>query len=157
MKKVLHSGLCRLDNMNSTIEIEKDFLKLKMVLYSNGIMNVIFKENLLIELNDIKDVVSWVGEIANGRKFINLMEGADNTDLDTEVRSFAASSEENKYTIADAMVISNQAQRIVTNFYLKVNKPYKPTKIFTDRDKAIDWLLSEKEKFETENINSGRN
>lgn len=134
-----------MDNFN--VEIEQSFSNITMRLYDNGIMNVVFGDNCYIDLRDISEVMNWVDEIAEGRMFINLMEGAYNTDLAPEVREFGASSSENKYTIADAMVITSDAHKIVTNFYLKFNKPVKPTKIFTDRNKAIEWLLEEKRKF----------
>jgi hypothetical protein len=130
------------------IETYKDFPKVKMILYTNGIMNVIFKDNLLIEMSDIDVVLEWVTSLGSERKYINLMEGASNTDIDSEVREFAASSTNNKHTIADAMVISSAAHRILTNFYLRFNKPSKPTKIFTERSKAITWLLQQKNNFE---------
>ncbi|WP_258540770.1 DUF7793 family protein [Parvicella tangerina] len=118
-----------------------------MRLYDNEVMNVIFHDNCYIDIRDIEEVMIWMKDVANGRMFVNLMEGGYNTDLAPEVREFSASSEENKYTIADAIVISSQAHDIVSNFYVKFNKPVKPTKIFTDRSKAIEWLLEEQRKF----------
>lgn len=129
------------------VEIEKAFKNITMRLYDNGIMNVIFADNGYIDLKDITEVMSWMEEVARGRMFVNLMEGAYNTDLAPEVREFSASSHQNKYTIADAMIISSDAHKLVSNFYIKFNKPVKPTKIFTDRNKAIEWLLEEQRKF----------
>lgn len=132
---------------NFSVEIEQQFSKITMRLYDNGIMNVIFGDNCYIDLHDLTEVMEWMKEVGHGRMFVNLMEGAYNTDLAPEVREFGASSNQNKYTIADAMVISSDAHKIVTNFYLVFNKPVKPTKIFTDRNKAIEWLLEEKRKY----------
>lgn len=129
------------------VEIEKAFKNITMRLYDNGIMNVIFADNGYIDLRDITEVMNWMEGVAHGRMFVNLMEGAYNTDLAPEVREFSASSNQNKYTIADAMIISSDAHKLVSNFYIKFNKPVKPTKIFTDRNKAIEWLLEEQRKF----------
>jgi hypothetical protein len=123
------------------IVIQKDFENITMMLYKNGIMNVIFKDNRLITIKDIEEVNHWVGSLGN-RQYLNLMEGGYNTDIDSIVREFSASDKENKYTIADAMVISTSAHKLITDFYVKVNRPYKPTRVFTDRNEAIDWLLS---------------
>ena len=122
-----------------------------MVLYTNGVMNIIFKDNLLIEMKDVSEVLDWVASLGPDKKYLNLMEGANSTDFDTEVREFAASSDNNEYTIADAMVISSYAHKLLANFYMRFNKPYKPTRIFTERTKAIDWLLSMKEKERSNN------
>lgn len=131
--------------MDLVVEIEQDFDKIKMILYTNGVMNVIFKQNSTVELRDAEEAINWTAEVAGDRKFVNLMEAESNTEVDAEARALSASNQQNKYTIADAIVISSQAHRILTNFYLKFNKPTKPTKIFNNRDKALQWLLQQKE------------
>jgi hypothetical protein len=32
------------------------------------------------------------------------------------------------------------AQKILANFYIKINKPERPTKFFNNKDEAINWL-----------------
>jgi hypothetical protein len=32
------------------------------------------------------------------------------------------------------------AQRILANFYIKINKPERPTKFFNDKDEAVNWI-----------------
>jgi len=125
----------------SNVEVEKNFDNIKMVLYENGIMNVIFKENTLITMKDVAEVMLWVASLGD-RKYLNLMEGAYNTDIDTLVREFSASDKENKFTIADAIVISSAAHKMITDFYVNKNKPVKPTRVFTEREEAVNWLLT---------------
>jgi hypothetical protein len=125
----------------SSIEVEKNFDNIKMVLYDNGIMNIIFKENTLITMEDVSEVMLWVASLGE-RKYLNLMEGAYNTDIDSLVREFSASDKENKFTIADAIVITSPAHKMITDFYVNKNKPVKPTRVFTDREEAVNWLLT---------------
>lgn len=131
--------------MNMEVEISQDFEKIRMTLYTNGIMNVIFKKDSIIELGDVEEVVNWVGSLGPEKKYVNLMEAEPNSEVDAEARAFAASSSQNEYTIADGMVMTSQAHKILSNFYLKFNKPVKPTKVFNKREKAIQWLLKQKE------------
>lgn len=131
--------------MNMEVEISKDFEKINMTLYTNGIMNVLFKKDCIVELQDVQEVVEWVGSIGSGKKYLNLMEAESNSEVDAEARAFAASNNQNQYTIADGMVMTSQAHRILSNFYMKFNKPVKPTKVFNSRTKAIQWLLKQKE------------
>jgi hypothetical protein len=42
--------------------------------------------------------------------------------------------------IAKALLIENLGHRLVGNFYMRVIKPAMKTKIFTDREKALEWL-----------------
>ncbi|MES2567571.1 MAG: hypothetical protein V4565_11930 [Bacteroidota bacterium] len=46
----------------------------------------------------------------------------------------------NPYSLADAFVLSSMSQRILANFYIKINKPERPTKFFTDTYTALIWL-----------------
>lgn len=46
----------------------------------------------------------------------------------------------NPYSKADAFVIKSLAQKILANFYLRINKPERPTKFFNKKEEALDWL-----------------
>ena len=131
--------------MKLEIEISQEFEKIRMILYKNGIMNVVFKKDCFIILEDLTEVLAWVDSLGKDRKYLNLMEAENNSQIDAEVRSFSASKEENKHTIADGFVMTSQAHKLISNFYMKFNKPAKPSKTFTERNKAIQWLLEQKE------------
>ena len=83
-----------------------------------------------------------IGILSEGREALILMISGSTTHFLPESRDFSASSEGQRFTIADAIVVSNLGQRILVNFYLKFNKPTKPSKAFTTEVQAIDWLLS---------------
>jgi len=46
-----------------------------------------------------------------------------------------------KYKIADAFIIHTLSQKIIANFYLKIQKPVVPTKFFSNSMDAEKWLL----------------
>ena len=120
---------------------EKEFTAFSMYLREDGIMNTVFEDNILITIEDIVEALSWV-ESLGGKKYLNLFEGGYNTDFDPFVREYASSSEENNYTIADAIITSTLSLNMVAKFYVQYNKPHMPTKVFKSRDEAIQWLLS---------------
>ncbi len=41
---------------------------------------------------------------------------------------------------AIAMLINSPGSRIIGNFFLGINKPSVPTKLFNEKNKAIEWL-----------------
>ena len=129
--------------MIETIKIvkEKRFKAFSMYLREDGIMNTIFEDNLLITMEDASSALNWVESLGD-KKYLNLFEGGYNTDFDAFVREYASSAEENKYTIADAIVTSTLSLNMVAKFYIQFNKPHMPTKVFKSRDEAIQWLLS---------------
>lgn len=78
-----------------------------------------------------------------GGKFYNIFEFHSFSDVEPEIRDWAADSEGNHYTHTDAIVIGSLAQKIMTDFYLRFNRPVKPTRIFYSVDKAVDWTLGQ--------------
>ena len=129
--------------MIETVKIikEKRFKAFSMYLREDGIMNTVFEDNLLITMEDASSALNWVESLGD-EKYLNLFEGGYNTDFDAFVREYASSAEENKYTIADAIVTSTLSLNMVAKFYIQFNKPHMPTKVFKSRDAAIQWLLS---------------
>jgi len=124
-------------------EIKKDFKKVSFHLTSDGIMNVVLKNGTsLFTLDDLAETMEWIESLGD-RKYLNLYEGNFSI-ADALVREKTASEEENKYTIADAFVIKNVSDKIISDFYMQYNKPCKPTAIFEDRNKAVEWLLKQK-------------
>lgn len=56
-----------------------------------------------------------------------------------EARDFMA-EEGNQLVLASAMVVTSPMLKMMANFYIMVNKPKNPTQLFTDREKALQWL-----------------
>lgn len=56
-----------------------------------------------------------------------------------EARDYMA-NEGNQLVLASAMVVTSPMLKMMANFYIMVNKPQNPTKVFTDRENAVTWL-----------------
>jgi hypothetical protein len=52
-------------------------------------------------------------------------------------REFSASKDGLRFSIAEALVVQNLAQKIVVSFFKKINKPAKPSKAFNTEEEAI--------------------
>ncbi|MBK9259276.1 MAG: STAS/SEC14 domain-containing protein [Polyangiaceae bacterium] len=46
------------------------------------------------------------------------------------------------YTAA-ALLVNSPLTRVIANFFIGINKAAKPTRLFDDRKKAIEWLLAQ--------------
>ena len=77
-----------------------------------------------------------------GGKFYNIYQFSSFSDIEPEIRSWAANENGNKNTHSDAIVITSLPQKILADFYLKINSPKQPTKVFYSLEKAISWTLS---------------
>jgi hypothetical protein len=112
----------------------------KIKLREDGILHIDIKPNEIFTASDVREVVSAAGLIGGGEKFANLITVGQFTTPDKEAREMASSEEWCKYKLADAFVISSFAQVMVANFYIKYNKPCRPTKYFLSESEALVWL-----------------
>lgn len=83
-----------------------------------------------------------IGILSKGQEALVMMVPNNTTHFAPESRDFSASAEGLRFTIADAMVVSNLGQKMLVSFYLKFNKPAKPSKAFSNETQAMEWLLS---------------
>ena len=108
-------------------------------LYKNRIFHVIIPPNRKVGIENIETGYRILDENGGG-KYYNIYQFNYLSDVEPEVREWAASQIGNHYTFCDAIVIKNWGQKIMTDFYLKFNKPKMPTKIFYSVEKAYDWI-----------------
>ena len=62
--------------------------------------------------------------------------------VDYEALRYSATLSTEDRRLGEAYVLSNLAQRIVLNFYLKQLKPTVPTRTFSSEEMAVEWLHS---------------
>lgn len=126
----------------SKLIVEKDIGSSIFRLYENKIYHVIVKKNEKVTMEFVQKGYDFLDEHGGG-PFYNIYEFHSFSDVDPEVREWAASPTNNSYTRIDAIVISNFPQKILADFYIRINKPVKPTRIFYSLEKAFDWVHSQ--------------
>lgn len=131
--------------LNYTVVDELDIGPMIYRLYEKRIFHAIVKSGEIVTMEMTTKGYEFLDRNGGGR-FYNLYQFESYAEMDPEVRTWAADTSGNHYTYCDAIVISNLAQKIIANFYIKFNKPKMPTKVFTSTDKAIEWILSVMEK-----------
>lgn len=107
-------------------------------IYSNRIFHVSIPRMHKIGQDVIDSGYAFLEENGGGM-FYNIYQFNSFSDVEPEIRAWAADSTGNHYTLSDAIVIGSLSQKIITDFYLKFNRPIKPTKIFYSLEKAIEW------------------
>jgi hypothetical protein len=45
-----------------------------------------------------------------------------------------------QHVSAVGFLVNNPLARMVANFFIGINKPPRPTKLFTDMESAVEWL-----------------
>lgn len=93
-----------------------------------------------LTLQNVKEYLESVRSLGGGKAFCNLVVMKEFIQVGEDARKYAASEESNIYTIADAFVINSFALKLVGNFYIRYNKPVRPTRIFNNEEDALVWL-----------------
>ena len=95
-----------------------------------------------IEIEDTIAQYEFFKFKADGKiKFLILVESGETTSISKEAREFKSRPENNELAIASAVVVKSLAQRLLINFIIRLQKN-KKTKMFDNKHKAIEWLLS---------------
>lgn len=121
-----------------------EFEKLIVSYYKSGVLRIEIKNDCIIGIEDLPLVLEYVDALDKG-PYLNLFEFHQFSSTDDQIRQWASDPLGNKRTIADAIVIHGGLdQKILSDAYIKVHQPVKPTAIFTELNEAVNWLLLQK-------------
>lgn len=125
-------------NVNTSTEIQQKNSTSRII--EPGIIFNEFKEGVDLEVDDLLNVKKANLELANGRPYTVLLSFGYLTNTTSELREMAASKEFVMDTLAIGLLTHSTGQRLMGNFYLNFNKPRITTKLFTNEEKAKEWL-----------------
>jgi hypothetical protein len=95
-----------------------------------------------IELDDAIQNFTATKMLTNNDNYLVLVDGRVSLSVSREARNFASQVKTDEGRIAEAFIITSTANKLLGNFYINVNKPTVPTKIFSSEEKALEWLES---------------
>ncbi|MBD3638225.1 MAG: STAS/SEC14 domain-containing protein [Crocinitomicaceae bacterium] len=119
---------------------KRETTTLNIILFDNGIASFRAKPSMTREFT-LKDVREIHAEIITFNRVNRLfLIHIENGMYSLEARKYLANVEK---TLADkiAMVAQKPLQKVVGNFFLGINRPPIPIKLFTNQDEAKEWLL----------------
>ncbi len=100
---------------------------------------VSYKPNTKLDLTAAKTIIEHCTELSGDKIYPALTDITNMPPHDKDVRSYFANEGSHNAT-ANAIVVSNSISKVLANFFLTLNKPIVPTKIFTEPSKAAKWL-----------------
>ncbi len=86
------------------------------------------------------DAQERVRDDLNKAKIRVLIDMTSVTEMSKEARDYFANERTASIQRATALLIGSPVSRVIGNFFMGLNKPISPTKLFTDPGKAIQWL-----------------
>ena len=91
-------------------------------------------------MQDGYDMRSVFVSLSDGSTFAVLTDASNFFSTTSELRQLLASKEFTDLRFATAIVTQSIANKIIGNFFIKVNKPASPTKLFSSEELALEWL-----------------
>ena len=110
---------------------------------TDGIFQVEIKnvDREIIE-EDIRELTIEIGKMGGGKTYPVLIIIKEWNTIHKSASQYAATEEAGIYTKANAIVVTSFAIRVSTNFFIKIFKPIRPTKMFNSEILAVEWLKS---------------
>lgn len=118
--------------ITSTAEISYDS--------STRILKIKILEGAEIELADAIQNHEATMILTKGDRYLVMVDGRVNMSVSRDARAYAAGPKAGDGSIASAFIITSTANKLIGNFYINVNKPEVPTRIFSSEEKANEWL-----------------
>jgi hypothetical protein len=100
----------------------------------------VVRANAVVELQDAIENTIAIKEISGDKIYPILVNLKLINSISREARDHFAMHNRTPGVSAIAMLIKSPGSRIIGNFFLGLNKPVVPTKLFTQKEKAIEWL-----------------
>lgn len=112
----------------------------KIILDDEGILTFILHDKCEYTIDDAKENVGIAKKFCNGKPAPLCVDMAGMLSVDKASREYGTSDELANQFTAMAMLARSKVGVIIGNMFIGFNKPPIPTKLFTDKKKAMDWL-----------------
>ena len=123
--------------------MEKDVIetsKGKLWLVEDSIIFITIKQGAEIDVDDIKEMQKANVKLYSGNKHVICADIRNLKSTTKAARDYAGSLKSAETTSAIALIISSPLSRVMGNFFIRITRPPYPTKLFTDKERALEWL-----------------
>ena len=127
--------------MHPPIKFETENMLLRVL---NGkVVHSFIKDFKDANLQDALEIHQFLDANYKDRELENLMEFGNGSTMDREVREYLGSPDRVKYSKKVALLVRNLSQQFIGSYFLKFNNLVLPSKVFYEKQEAIDWLLED--------------
>ena len=109
----------------------------------DGILHCVYNNLDLLDLDIAKVCVRARLEFVGDKSYPSLFDIRLVKTSTKEARDYLA-NEGNALVSASAILIDSPMLKMAANFYIMVNKPVNPTRMFTSKSSAVEWLAQYK-------------
>ena len=105
----------------------------------DGILHIYYKKIDNMDLEIAQQCVHARKDFTKNQVYPCLVDVIQMKSSTKEARDYFA-KEGNEGISANALIVNSSAFKMMANFYIMVNRPQNPTRLFTDKASALEWL-----------------
>jgi len=105
----------------------------------NGIGHQYFKDNTVLDVPEQLENLEAIKSVTSMKPTPFVISAGKNVMITKDARDNAILIEPLSPINASAIVVQNLAYQLIAEFFIKVQKPKMPYKIFTDKQNAYEW------------------
>jgi hypothetical protein len=106
----------------------------------SGILVLVYKRRLVMTIDVAKKIVEDRIKVSDGISRPLLLDGRNFLSTDRETMRYYKTNEVVRFVTSSAFITGSNLGWLAGNIFLALEKPLVPTKLFTDRKKALEWL-----------------
>lgn len=110
----------------------------------DGIAQIMLFPNIDVTPEHVKIMIHAILELTGGEPALAIMFIGAFSTFSKEAREYSAQEVNHKSAQALAYVIDNFGHKLVINFFIKINKPVIPIRVFMDEKPAVVWLFQQR-------------
>lgn len=107
---------------------------------NDGLVVLDYLEGVTVEVSDVKEILAAEQALTRGAPIRQLARIDGIAGASSDARAYAAEDEYASAHAGIAIVTTKAVPRILGNFWMRVNKPPIPTRLFSSEDEARAWL-----------------
>jgi hypothetical protein len=112
-------------------------------LSQDGVLHWVYKPRATVTLTSARSEMETIGKIVEaraGQKVPFLIDIRNIRSITADARAYFASPESSRWVLRAALLTDSPISTVIGNFFLGLNRPPHPIRLFHAGEKAIAWL-----------------
>ncbi|HLP10537.1 MAG TPA: hypothetical protein VK177_01325 [Flavobacteriales bacterium] len=112
------------------------------IVYEEPIVYFTFKENTELGFPEIRELIAVAEKLADYKPYFTLSDVRVNINITEEGKRVVDDIKNMPYFRGTAAIVKNNMYKYGANFMANFNRRNYPFRAFTNKEKAVEWLLS---------------
>ena len=109
-------------------------------LEDNEILRTVIYPKSELTFEDARDILDRHIELVGDNRVVSLVDIRQIKSVTREARTHATDESVSRFALALALIVDTPVSRVIGNFFLGINRPPYPTRLFTSEREAVNWL-----------------